>query len=87
MKRVICAVYDSAAMVFSNPPMFVPSVGVATRAFTDEVRRDSSDNQLNRHPGDFVLFELGSYDDEDGKFLTLDKPRAIIRGVDVVPKE
>lgn len=87
MKRVICAVYDSAAMVYSNPPMFVPSVGVATRAFTDEVRRDSADNQLNRHSSDFVLFELGEYDDESGEFLSLPKPRAIIRGVDVLPKE
>lgn len=86
MKRPVCAVYDSAAQVYSNPPLFVPSVAVATRSFTDEVRRVDPQNQLNKHPEDFVLFHLGEYDDETGE-LSSQKPRQIIRGVDIVPKE
>lgn len=86
--RKICAVFDSAAEVFSTPPIFAPAVGHAVRAFTDEVRRKADDNPLSKHPQDFVLFELGEYDEATGELTSLDKPRQLIRGVDItIPKE
>lgn len=87
MIRVVCSVFDSAAEVYSAPPMFVPSPGVAVRAFSDEVRREDKANALNQHPADFVLFELGSFDDVEGKFVNLPSPRQLVRGVDIQVKE
>ena len=45
---------------------FVASEGVAIRQFQDEVNRESDDNQLYRHPDDFQLFYLGTFDDNTG---------------------
>ena len=45
MKLIICSVRDSAADAFGRP-YFVPSQGVALRAFTDEVNRENDDNPL-----------------------------------------
>lgn len=65
MKQVIVSVKDRAAGAFGRP-FFVPSVGLAIRSFVDEVNRSADDNQMNRHPEDFDLFEIGSFDDETG---------------------
>lgn len=86
MIKAVCSVRDSAAELYS-PPMFVPSTGVAVRAFTDEVRREDPNNQLHKHPQDFVLFEVASFDDETGVFVNVTPARQLIRGVDVVIKE
>lgn len=82
MLLVVCAVYDSAAQLF-NRPMFVPAVGMANRVFRDEVNRAAEDNPMFRHPDDFELFELGSFDDSTGRFHVLDDPRPLARGKDV----
>lgn len=86
MIREIVAVYDSAAEVYGSP-VFVGSVGLAIRSFGDEVNRAAEDNQMHRHPGDFSLYHLGSFDDSTGKFVFPEVPRLLVRGVDVVRKE
>jgi hypothetical protein len=65
MIQIIVSVKDRAAGAFGRP-FFVPSVGLAIRSFSDEVNRSADDNQMNRHPDDFDLYELGTYDDETG---------------------
>lgn len=80
MIRIICAVKDRAADAFGQP-LFVPSVGLAIRSFSDEVNRSDPENQMFNHSDDFDLFEIGSYDDNTGiiechaqpKLLTLGK--------------
>lgn len=66
-KLIVVSVKDSAVGVFSRP-FFVPTVGLAVRSFTDEVNRAAEDNQVYRHPDDYVLFRLGSFDEETGIF-------------------
>jgi len=85
MQSFVCAFFDSAAVAFGRP-MFLPSVGVAMRSFSDEVNRVHDDNNMNKHPGDFMLYELGLYDDSDGSFTLLDKPKLLARAIDVVIK-
>lgn len=80
-KVVVVSVHDSAAGGFGRP-IFVPSVGVALRSFTDEVNRVGADNQMNQHPDDFVLWELAAFDEESGEFERVDK-RVLARGKDV----
>ncbi len=77
MKLVICSVRDSAADCFGRP-YFVPSVGVALRAFTDEVNREADDNQLNKHKKDFALYELGEYDDSSAIITCHAQPKLLI---------
>lgn len=82
MKLVLCTVKDRAADAFGRP-MFVPSVGVAIRSFSDEVNRDDPENQLNRHPDDFDLYELGEFDDNTGLFDLHEQPKLLSLGKQV----
>lgn len=82
MISVIVSVKDSAAEAFGRP-MYLQSLGVAIRSFTDEVNREDKDNQLFNHPDDFDLYELGVFDDAIGKYELRDNPSVIVRGKDV----
>ena len=87
MKLVLCTVKDRAADAFGRP-MFVPSVGVAIRSFSDEVNRSDADNQLFNHPDDFDLYELGEFDDNSGQFALHEQPKLLSLGKQVkIPKE
>ena len=82
MKLVLCTVKDRAADAFGRP-MFVPSVGVAIRSFSDEVNRKDPDNQLHNHPDDFDLYELGEFGDNTGFFALHDQPKLLSLGKQV----
>ena len=82
MFSVIVSVKDSAAEAFGRP-MYLQSLGVAIRSFTDEVNREDKDNQLFNHPDDFDLYELGVFDDSLGRYELRDNPTVIVRGKDV----
>lgn len=76
MKYVVCAVYDNAAACFGRP-IFTSAVGAAVRSLTDEVNRKAQDNQMHAHAKDFSLFELGTFDDSNGRFELLALPEKI----------
>ena len=82
MKLVLCTVKDRAADAYGRP-MFVPSVGVAIRSFSDEVNRQDADNQLFNHPDDFDLYELGEFDDNTGLFALHEQPKLLSLGKQV----
>ncbi len=82
MKLVLCSVKDRAADAYGRP-MFVPSVGVAIRSFSDEVNRKDSENQLFNHPDDFDLYELGEFDDNTGLFVLHEQPKLLSLGKQV----
>lgn len=63
----ICSIRDSATETFARP-IFVQNSRIAVRSFTDEVNRAEANNDLNKHPDDFTLFELGTFDDQTGQF-------------------
>lgn len=58
-------VYDSKAETFM-PPFFVPSKGLAIRAFEDCVNSD--DHHFGKHPADYTLFSLGAFNTDVGHF-------------------
>lgn len=78
MKQVACAVFDRASELFGRP-FFVAAVGQAVRSFTDEVNRKDSD--FFKHPDDFDLYHLATYDDVSGEFFN--EVRLLTRGKDV----
>lgn len=82
MRYKIFAIRDRAADVFGQP-MFFPSTGLAVRGFSDEVNRVAPDNNLNKHPEDFDLFQLGEYDDETGT-MSATRPEQVAVGKDVL---
>jgi len=67
MKYVVLSVYDRAAASYGRP-VFALSLGAAIRSFQDEINRVDANNEMNRHPKDFDLYELGSFDDQTGEF-------------------
>lgn len=65
------AVYDSKAACYFTP-FFFPNAGQAIRSFMDEANRAGS--MMNKHPADYTLFELGTYDDATGLFAQPAQP-------------
>lgn len=79
MKLFIVSVRDRAVDAFGTP-FFAQAVGQALRSFTDEVQRESPDNSLNRHPEDYDLYLLGSFDTDHGTFTCDGPPKMIAVG-------
>jgi hypothetical protein len=78
MKLFIVTVFDKGAAAY-NRPFFVPSLGLAIRGFQDELNREAEDNPMFKHPSDFELYSLGSFDDNSGEFTT-EKPHFLTSG-------
>jgi hypothetical protein len=82
MKMLVCTIRDRAAEAYGRP-FFLPATGVAIRSFQDEVNRNAPDNQVFAHPDDFDLYELGIFDDFDGKFALHETPKLLALGKQV----
>lgn len=73
MKLNIYSIYDVKIAAFSQP-YYSHTNGSALRAFADHVNDPQS--QPNKHPEDYQLFHLGSFDDNTGEILAT-KPAPI----------
>ena len=62
-------VYDSKIEAYLQP-FYMQSTGAALRAFEDTCKDENS--QFNQHPGDFTLFEVGTFDDQTCRIQTHD---------------
>lgn len=82
MKMIVVSVRDRAAVSFGRP-IFAHATGQAIRSFQDEINRVDADNPMSRHPEDYDLYELGSFDDQTGQFEN-QGPRQIAVGKDMV---
>lgn len=82
MKFIVCAVRDIKANLYDRP-FYAQSVGSAVRSFGDEVVREDPNNMLHKHPYDFELYQLGTYDDETGTF-DCGTPKQLAVGSDYV---
>ena len=69
MKLQIFAVRDRATVQFGNPMFLVTSLQ-AIRSFADEINNKDTNNLLNKHPDDYDLYNLGTYDTDTGTFET-----------------
>jgi hypothetical protein len=85
MILVIVSVKDTAAQAFGRP-IFVPSTAVAVRSFRDEINRKDSNEDMAKHPEDFELYELGSFDDSNG-VISVNEPRLVARAKDLRESE
>ena len=60
------AIYDRKALTY-HAPFFANADGAAVRSFSDLA--NDSNTTVGRHPGDYVLFRVGAYDDSAGGLL------------------
>lgn len=75
---VIVSIKDRA--IGFGRPAFVPSEGSAIRSFQDEINNNQPNNEMNRHPDDFDLYQLGTFDDSSGQFVCPPSPQQIAIG-------
>lgn len=78
----IVSVFDAKAEAF-NLPQFVQSVGTGVRGFTDAVNDVRKETDLSRHPEDFQLFHLGTFEDSDARFELFQVPKLLVAGATV----
>ena len=79
MKLQICSTFDKAAAAY-NAPFFVPALGQAVRAFTDQVNKAEAGNTMFEHSSDFELYHLGSFDDANSSFELLPSASLLTTG-------
>lgn len=62
------SIYDRKALQY-HPPFFQSTDASATRMFSDLANDPAT--TIGRHPSDYVLFQIGSYDDSKGLLVGL----------------
>lgn len=67
------SVFDVKAAVY-GAPFFMPNAAVAIRTFVDNVNQDHPNNNWFKHPEDFTLYHLGTFDDSLGTVQSLEHP-------------
>lgn len=79
MKLEAFAVRDEKAVGFAHP-FFVMARGQAVRMFGDWCQ--DKNTPLGKHPEDYRLYHVGSFDDESGQFVNQPIPEAVSHGSD-----
>ena len=70
----IFSIHDSKLGAF-NQPFFAPNAAVALRSFSDACQ--DANSPYARHPSDFNLFDLGTFDDSVAGFTLHTAPKQI----------
>lgn len=69
--KQIYVIYDSAAEAYMSP-WFIDKDQQAIREFGDVVR--NPETPFAKHPDDYTLFKIGSYNEHTGKLTSLETP-------------
>lgn len=77
----VFSVYDVKAESYGTP-MFVTHRGLAMRGFEDAVLDPRS--YISKHPSDYSLYELGSWDPNSGKVDFHDRALFVLSAISVV---
>lgn len=80
MTTHVFSIYDAKAESYL-PPFTTHTYGIAERMFTDMV--NTPEHQFNRHPEDYTLFAIGSYDDQTAH-MTSTELTPIINGLQAI---
>jgi len=76
-KLTVVSVYDVAVEAFGRP-VVVTAKGAAIRSFLDECSNPES--EISKHPTDYILYEVGSFDDGLGQFENVHPPVRLVAG-------
>lgn len=81
MQHKIFSIFDQKANAYLTP-FFLPEKGMAIRTFSDCI--NSKDHAFGRHPSDYTIFEIGSYNDADGQITSHLAPLVLHNGLELV---
>lgn len=73
-------VYDTQAEFYSLP-YFSQTLALALRSFSDVC--NAPDGNVSKHPEDFYLYEVGSFDDVTGLFTPLTAPHRVVSALEL----
>lgn len=76
------AIYDNKGLLY-HAPFFMSTDGQAVRALSDLVNDNTT--SIARHPGDYVLFGIGTYDDQKGMMQGISPLAHICDAISLVP--
>ena len=74
----VFSIYDAATLVYSAP--FVSQTNESAMRTFGDAAKDNQTN-INKHPADFSLFRVGTWDDDNGK-LKPEEHFQLARGTD-----
>lgn len=74
-------IFDRKALSY-HPPYYAPTDGAAVRTLADAVA--DANNMLGRHPNDYVLYCVGSFDDSKGSMEPASPLRHVIDAIALV---
>jgi len=78
MIHLVFSVYDDKALFYG--PMFTAKTDqAALRLFSDACADPRG--ELGRHGSDFILYQLGTFDDSAGLMLSLPVPKFLSRAI------
>jgi len=83
MKLKMFSVYDSCARVYQNP-FCLHNKNEAIRGFADAVGDEKTN--LHKHPEDYILFQVGQWEDDTGT-VTPHTPEKVITALECVREE
>jgi len=86
MNYYIVAVRDRALDAFGRP-VYVQALAHAIRSFQDEINRHAPDNEMSKHPEDYDLYYLATYNDDTGQFTNTERPTQIAIGKQLSTEE
>lgn len=75
------SIFDNKALQY-HPPFFASTNGQAVRSMSD-LANDPQTN-IGRHPGDYVLYCIGEYDDAKGAMLPISPLEHVVDAVALV---
>lgn len=80
----VYVILDKASESYGRPLVYATDA-VAIRELSAEVR--NGETFFGKHPQDFSLYYLGTYDDGSAMFELLPEPRFVIAAVSLLPNE
>lgn len=76
----VFAIHDAKTEAYMQP-FFMLNKGSALRAVTETL--SDPKHSFAKYPEDFTLFELGEYDDSNGKMLPHNTPIPIVKAIEL----
>ena len=80
MLQHIFTIHDKKAGAYL-PPFFLPQTGMAIRTFGDCI--NDKEHAFSKHPEDYTLMAIGTYDDVTSKFITTN-PESLGNGLQFI---
>lgn len=84
MKHIIVSIYDKKTEAYMRP-FTAMTDGQAIRMFEDEALRP--DSELSKHPEDYTLFRLASFNDANGEISGEASPHPLRNAHEVRPSK